>query len=193
MLYPSVTCTAAIASELQGSGTPYFQNSVVQDKRLAQQVLALCLTLEQPQELLVQQTRFVEVLSTLLNRYARINSRLLEDRQEHRAVRLIKDYLHDNFRASISLAQLAEVTNLNCSYLVRVFRDAVGMPPYTYLNQIRVEKAKQCLRQGMAIAETAIAVGMTDQSHLNRHFKRIVGISPGQYRTMSTSFKTEQA
>jgi AraC-like DNA-binding protein len=106
---------------------------------------------------------------------------------------LIKDYLYDNFRADVSLAELAEVTNLNRSYLVRVFCEAVGMPPYTYLNQIRVEKAKQCLRQGMAIAQTAIAVGLADQSHLNRHFKRIVGISPGQYRKMSTSFKTGQA
>jgi AraC-like DNA-binding protein len=58
------------------------------------------------------------------------------------------------------------------------------------LNQIRVEKAKQFLSQGMSIAEVAIAVGMSDQSHLTRHFKRIVGVPPGQYRRMSTSFKT---
>jgi AraC-like DNA-binding protein len=54
---------------------------------------------------------------------------------------------------------------------------------------MRVEKAKQFLKRGMAVAEVAIAVGLSDQSHLNRHFKRIVGVTPGQYRKMSTSFK----
>lgn len=83
---------------------------------------------------------------------------------------------------NISLEQLAELTNLNRSYLIRVFRKTVGMPPYVYLTQVRVERAKLLLRQGMSPAETAIAVGMTDQSHLNRHFKRIVGVTPGQYR-----------
>ncbi|MBD2027827.1 helix-turn-helix domain-containing protein [Leptolyngbya sp. FACHB-711] len=82
----------------------------------------------------------------------------------------------------MSLEQLAELTHLNRSYLIRVFSKAVGMPPYTYLTQVRVEKAKELLRQGMSAAETAIAVGMADQSHLNRHFKRIVGVTPGQYR-----------
>ena len=60
------------------------------------------------------------------------------------------------------------------------------MPPYTYLNQIRMRKAKQFLRQGMSISDTAIAVGMADQSHLNRHFKKIFGITPGCYRSTST-------
>ncbi|WP_319423046.1 helix-turn-helix transcriptional regulator [Pleurocapsa sp. FMAR1] len=70
--------------------------------------------------------------------------------------------------------------------MIRVFRQAVGMPPYTYLNQIRMRKAKQFLSQGMSIADTAIAVGMSDQSH----FKRMFGITPGYYRQMSISFKT---
>ncbi|NJK49324.1 helix-turn-helix transcriptional regulator [Candidatus Gracilibacteria bacterium] len=89
------------------------------------------------------------------------------------------------------MAQLVEITNLNRSYLIRVFRQAVGMPPFTYLNQIRVRKAKQFLEKGMSVADAAIAVGMSDQSHLTRHFKRIFGITPGCYRKMSTSFKTD--
>lgn len=191
MLYPSVDCIEKIASELQMDGTPYFKDAVVQDEGLADQVLSLHVMLEQPQEQLAQQTLFVEVLSAILSRYANIKIGPVQGRQEHRVVQLMRDYLHDNFRSDISLKQLVELTNLNRSYLIRIFRQAVGMPPYTYLNQIRVEKAKRSLRQGMSIAETASAVGMADQSHLTRHFKRIVGIPPGQYRDMSTSFKTE--
>ena len=191
MLYPSTDCVEKIASELHANGTTLFKDAVVQDVGLAKRVLSLHVMLEQPQEQLAQQTLSVEVLSTLLSRYASINIGSVQGRQEHRAIQLMKDYLHDNFSSDISLEQLAELTNLNRSYLVRIFRHAVGIPPYTYLNQIRVERAKQLLKQGMSIAETALVVRMADQSHLTCHFKRIVGISPGQYRRMSTSFKTE--
>lgn len=193
MLYPSVDCVQKIASELQMDGTLYFRDAVIQDEGLAKRILSLHVLLEQSQDQLAQQTLFLEVLSAVFNRYTSIQTNPARCSQEHRAVQLMKDYFHDNFKSNISLEQLVALTNLNRSYLIRVFRQAVGMPPYTYLNQIRVERAKQFLRQGMSIAETAITVGMSDQSHLTRHFKRIVGIPPGQYRTMSISFKTGQA
>jgi AraC-like DNA-binding protein len=193
MLYLSVDCIHKTTSEFQMKGTPYFKEAVVQDDGLAKRILSLHALLVQSQDQLVQQTLFVEVLAALLDRYADMKTGSAQGRQEHRIIQFMKDYLHDNFASNISLDQLTKLTSLNRSYLVRVFRQTVGMPPYTYLNQIRVEKAKQFLGQGMSIAEAAIAVGMADQSHLNRHFKRIVGISPGKYRKMSTSFKTEQA
>ena len=132
----------------------------------------------------------MELISAVLCRYADTKIILAKLGNEQRIVSLIKNYLQDNFRSNISLEQLAELTNLNRSYLIRVFHKAVGMPPYTYLNQIRVEQAKHLLMQGAAIADVAVAVGMSDQSHLNRHFKRIVGITPGRFRSMSISFNT---
>ncbi len=191
MLYPSVDCIQRIASEVQSSGSPYFADAVVQNGVLARNVLALHAVLEQSHERLEQQSQCVEILSAILLHYAAIRPRSIRLGKEHQAVRLIKEYLHDNFRANISLDQLVEITGLNRSYLIRVFRQAVGMPPYTYLNQIRVEKAKQLLGQGMSVADAALAVGMSDQSHLTRHFKRILGITPGHYRRMSISFKTD--
>lgn len=192
MLYPSVKSLEAIAHELRINGTPYFKDALIQDSKLAKKIWSLHNLLEQPEELLTQQTLFSEVLATLLN-HQHHSSICIEYQHEHRTVQQVKDYLYENYREAISLDQLSNLTNLNRSYLIRIFRHAVGMPPYTYLNQIRVEKAKQFLKQGMSLAETAIAVGMADQSHLNRHFKRIVGISPGQYRRVSISFKTIRA
>jgi AraC-like DNA-binding protein len=191
MLYPSIDLIHQIASEVEISGSPYFKDAVVQNESLARNVLSLHTVLEQSQDRLEQQSLLVEVLSAILLHYADTEIRSIRLNKEHYAVRLIKEYLHDNFRANISLEQLVEITNLNRSYLIRVFRQAVGMPPYTYLNQIRVEKAKQFLGQGISVADVAIAVGMSDQSHLTRHFKRILGITPGHYRNMSISFKTD--
>ncbi|MCU0569206.1 MAG: AraC family transcriptional regulator [Oculatellaceae cyanobacterium Prado106] len=155
---------------------------MVQDEGLAQQVLELHQILEQSPHPLEQQSQCVEILSSILQHHANLTVRTQTEPLEHQAVRLIKAYLNENFSNPISLEQLVELTQLNRSYLIRVFRQTVGMPPYTYLNQIRVEKAKQLLQQGMEIAAVAIAVGLSDQSHLTRHFKQIVGITPGQYR-----------
>lgn len=191
MLYPSIDCIQKIANEVQISSFPFFKEAVVQDEVLASSIRSLHIVLERSQDHLEKQAFLIEILSAILLRHADINVRPIQSNKEHQAVRLIKEYLHDNFRSNISLEQLVEITSLNRSYLIRVFRQAVGMPPYNYLTQIRVRKAKQLLEQGMSVADVAIAVGMSDQSHLTRHFKRIVGITPGHYRKMSISFKTD--
>ena len=190
MLYPSVGLIQQIANEVRINGFPYFKDAVVRNKVLARNVLSLHVMLERSNDRLEQQIQFVEALSNILLAYADGKLRSIRPDEEHPSVRLIKEYLHDNLSSKISLEQLVKITNLNRSYLIRVFRKAMGMTPYTYLNQIRVEKAKQLLRQGMSIADAALVVGMSDQSHLTRHFKRIVGVTPGRYRNMSISFET---
>lgn len=187
MLYANIDSVQQIASELQIKEFPHFRDAVIKDETLAKQILALHIALERSPDRLEQQSLFVKVLSEILAHYAAVKVPSFRDRQEHRAIQLVKEYLHDNLSANISLEQLANLTGLNRSYLIRIFCQAIGMPPYTYLNQVRVEKAKQLLSQEMTLAEVAIAVGMSDQSHLNRHFKRIVGVTPGQYRQIATA------
>lgn len=193
MLYPSVGLIQQIANEVEISGFPYFRDAVVKNKLLSHRVLTLHTTLEASHSQFEKQSLLIEILSTILLRHANSRTPSISEPQEHQAVHLIKEYLHDNFSCSISLENLAKITHLNRSYLIRIFRQAVGMPPYAYLTQIRVRKAKLLLAKGTSVADTAIAVGMADQSHLTRHFKQILGITPGYYRQMSTSFKTEEA
>jgi AraC-like DNA-binding protein len=70
---------------------------------------------------------------------------------------------------------------LNGPYLIRTFRKAVGVPPHSYLIHKRVERAKQLLRSGEPVAQVALMVGFSDQSHLNMHFKRLLNVTPGRY------------
>jgi AraC-like DNA-binding protein len=53
------------------------------------------------------------------------------------------------------------------------------VPPYEYLTHARIAKAKQLLQRGIRVADVAIDVGYCDESQLHRHFRRIVGITPG--------------
>lgn len=194
MIYPSVNLIGRITSEMGIKGIPYFREAAIEDWNLARSIFKLARVLEQSEDNLERESCLIEVLSRSLSINADLkNISGLKIGKEPKAVKAIATYLHDNYNKNISLEQLVRLTNLNRSYIVRLFRKQVGLPPYVYLTQIRVEKAKQLLAKGEKVADVAIAVGMSDQAHLTRHFKRIVGITPGRYRNMnmSISFKTQ--
>ena len=81
----------------------------------------------------------------------------------------------------MTLPDLARCAGLSAFHLCRVFGATVGMPPHAYQTQVRVRRAKSLLRAGVPIAAAATAAGFYDQAHLTRHFKRIVGLTPGRY------------
>jgi AraC family transcriptional regulator len=89
------------------------------------------------------------------------------------------DYINDYLERELSLNELAAIAQMSQCHFCRAFRQSTGRSPHQYLIQQRVERAKQLLKQGaMTIAEVAIACGFTHQSHLQRHFKRLTGMTP---------------
>lgn len=93
----------------------------------------------------------------------------------------MRDYLDEHFGEDVSLDDLSQLVDLDRAYLIRHFRASVGIPPYSYLLQKRIEKAKTLLRSGESPAQVALLVGFSDQSHLNLHFKKVMNVTPGQY------------
>ncbi|MFF5971615.1 AraC family transcriptional regulator [Streptomyces sp. NPDC012769] len=81
-----------------------------------------------------------------------------------------------------TLERLAAELGTSPFALLRAFRTAYGMPPHTWLTDARVRRARRLLDTGTPPAEAAVAVGFTDQPHLNRHFTRSVGVPPGAYQ-----------
>jgi AraC family transcriptional regulator len=97
-------------------------------------------------------------------------------------LRRVLDYLNDNLAGPVSLADLAAVARVSVFHFARQFRGAVGEAPHRYVIRLRVERAKDLLRHGrLSPAQVAAAVGFADQSHLNRHFKRLTGLTPRQF------------
>jgi AraC family transcriptional regulator len=80
---------------------------------------------------------------------------------------------------------MAAVARLSAYHFARQFKRATGLPPHQYLILRRVERAKQPLQGGgdLSLAEVAAGAGFSDQSQFSRHFKRLVGVTPGQFRT----------
>ena len=65
--------------------------------------------------------------------------------------------------------------------LIRKFRRAVGVTPFAYLAQYRVNRAQALLAAGNSLSDVAYSCGFSDQSHMTRAFKQAVGVTPGQY------------
>ncbi|GAA0670419.1 AraC family transcriptional regulator [Kitasatospora atroaurantiaca] len=96
--------------------------------------------------------------------------------------RAVRDRLADELLAPPALAELATAFGLSRYQLLRVFRDTVGMPPYAWLAQHRVTRARALLDKGLRPAEVAGLVGFADQAHLTRWFRRVLGVTPAAYR-----------
>ena len=83
----------------------------------------------------------------------------------------------------LHLTTLADVVHLSVSRLVHLFTAETGLPPGRYLRELRLERARQLLRQTpLSVKEVMAAVGYNDASHFSRDFKRNHGVSPQAYR-----------
>ena len=85
----------------------------------------------------------------------------------------------------MSLEQMAAVAQLSPYHFARQFKAATGLPPHQYVIARRVERAKQLLQGDaeLSLGQVANAAGFSDQSQFTQHFKRLVGVTPGQFRT----------
>jgi AraC family transcriptional regulator len=95
-------------------------------------------------------------------------------------LRLVLDYIHENFLHDIRLTEIASLTYLSDYHFARLFKQTVGLPVYQYVLEKRMEYGKKLLLSGTHnVAQAALETGFADTSHFSRHFKRQFGISPG--------------
>ncbi|MCC7275686.1 MAG: helix-turn-helix transcriptional regulator [Alphaproteobacteria bacterium] len=104
-------------------------------------------------------------------------------RSRSSAIGRVVAHIEENYAEPLPLAELAQLADVSLYRFVTLFRQEVGMPPHRYLCHVRVREAMALLRSGLPPAHAASEAGFFDQSHLARHFKRVCGMTPGQYAT----------
>jgi AraC family transcriptional regulator len=99
-------------------------------------------------------------------------------------LRAVVEYIEGHLDTGPSLDQMATVARLSPYHFARQFKTATGLPPHQFVIARRVERAKHLLQTGSdyTLAEVASQAGFSDQSQFSQHFKRLVGVTPGQFR-----------
>lgn len=98
-------------------------------------------------------------------------------------MRRVREYVDVHLDESINLGMLAAVAGLSVHHFAREFKQSAGVTPHHYLTQKRVERAQEMLAQtDLSLSEIAYATGFSDQGHLARRFRHMLGTTPGAFR-----------
>ncbi|MFI5858934.1 AraC family transcriptional regulator [Streptomyces parvulus] len=181
-VYPAPDLVAGIAAETTTlRGTPGFVRPVLDDPYAVELVHRVLRAADEGNALAAD-----TLLRVAVTRLLRLNGGPLPRREVPTAgagvAARARAVLEERMADPPSLERLAAELGSSPFALLRAFRDAYGMPPHTWLTDARVRRARRLLDAGTSPAEAAVAVGFTDQPHLNRHFARIVGVPPGAYQ-----------
>jgi AraC family transcriptional regulator len=98
-------------------------------------------------------------------------------------LRQVLDYIAAHLDQDVSLAALARTAGMSPHHFAVLFRQRMGTPPHRYVVEQRIERARQLLRdRTRSVLEVALLSGFASQSHFGRVFRRIVGMTPSDYR-----------
>jgi AraC-like DNA-binding protein len=160
-------------------GAPGFKAPFHYDPAIALGLRRLWYLLERNASDLEIEVKLHEVLPRVFTRYGGWEDRVAKIAPATLA--RVRDYIHAYLDQAIQLQDLASVAGISKRSLITSFSCHFGLPPQRYLIQARVNEARTLLRRGVEIAEVASAVGFADQSHLTRHFRSMLGVTPARY------------
>ncbi|MFG2333530.1 AraC family transcriptional regulator [Streptomyces sp. NPDC048604] len=182
-IYPDAGLVQSIAADiLPVRGAVGFTQPVVDDPYAAQLVVGVHRAAEEGNALAADSLLRL-VTARMLRSHGGLAQPLRPPRSAGaRDAARARALLEERMTEPPTLERLAAELGTSPFALLRAFRETYGMPPHTWLTDARVRRARRLLDAGTPPAEAAVAVGFTDQPHLNRHFARSVGVPPGAYQ-----------
>lgn len=174
--------TSLLTDGILGTDVPHFPDPLLHDPELSAALRLTHTDLAACPDPLEAESRLPWLLAALARRHS--TARAASDTVPGAAhiAHAVRDRLADELMAPPSLAALATELGLSRYQLLRAFRTAMGVPPYAWLAQYRVSRARCLLETGLRPAEVAGLVGFADQAHLTRWFRRVLGVTPAAYR-----------
>lgn len=169
---------------LGGAPLPYIQNGLSTHPRLTQAVKSILI--EPPpssRDSLAEHDLICELIFALQEAAGEAEAQRAFVNWP--AVCLARHYLDAHIFEPVSIEELAQVAQIDRWQLTREFRAALGTSPYRYLLMRRIEQAQEKLKVGDRLAHIAASCGFADQSHLTRHFRKIIGLTPGQWKRLA--------
>ena len=164
---------------------PHFPKLKLPNRRLVKLFINLHRSFSGNALRLERETRLLDTVLELAQHGSDAPLKLPLARREREAVRRARSYIEAHYSEAVPIESLAIQTALGSHHLARVFKQEVGIAPHAYQVQLRIQRAKDLLRQGWSLVYVAASLGFADQSHFTRTFRRFVGVTPGYYRKQS--------
>ena len=168
---------------------PYFTSQVIFHSELVAVLRELHQMMMEEEKDFRKEEIFFFLLEQLIQEYTERAVPAEKARQSAEA-KSICEFLEMYYMENITLDDLCKLTGLSKYYLLRSFTKQKGISPYSYLETIRIDKAKKLLEQGILPIDAALQTGFTDQSHFSNFFKKLIGLTPKQYMNI---FKETQS
>jgi AraC-like DNA-binding protein len=178
---PDFLKTAVLEITEKQRDLPFFDTAFLADKKLSDLFIDLHFAVEKQSSKLEQDSILLLLLTHSITRYAQNSPMMRPYKSVHPAIMRVRDYLEAYYTQNVSLDELALVAGLSRFHLCRAFRKEIGVTPHFYQMQVRIAHAKRLLAHQTAITDVASKMGFYDQSHFGWHFKRLVGVTPGNY------------
>jgi len=159
----------------------WFHGPVRQDPVLSTWLFGLHWCSEVGANALKRDQYFHAMLARLMSKHARTTARAEDPLPDTRAVAIARDYLEAHLEDKVTLEDLAVETGSTPFRIMRAFAKSTGMTPHAWQTQARVNCATDLINNGEPLAEAAYACGFADQAHFTRTFRKVYGITPGQY------------
>jgi AraC-like DNA-binding protein len=151
---------------------------ILEDESLYDEFISLC-------EYLFLEDSSLDKEDALIKFFIKFFSLYLEEKEEKlidERYELILSYLNENYKENITLDELSTKFELNPFYIIRLFKSKLSLTPRSYLLNIKINKAKEYLKNGHSIIDTALECGFFDQSHFHKNFLKIVATTPKEYQ-----------
>jgi len=155
-----------------------FPKDILYNKKLYNDYKKLC-------EILFSNINYFEKENELINFFTELFKPFLKEstaKIDDPIFEKIIEYLKENYKENISLEELSKKFSLNPFYIIRLFKSQINITPHAYLLNIKINKAKEFLKKGYPLVDTALECGFTDQSHFHRNFLKIVATTPREYQ-----------
>lgn len=108
-------------------------------------------------------------------------------------VELAISFLQGNLHRAITISEIAQSVDLSSSRFCYLFKTQVGVPPFQYLKNVRLERARQLLETTLLnVKVVAAEIGYNDCTHFMRDFKKAYNATPSQYRAVCFSHESDQ-
>ncbi len=166
------------ANELGMRVNPHFRDAVSADPRLYQAFVRFHAALTQDASLLRQQSLLMQCMGAFLTGHCEQAPQAMSHAGRRRLQRS-RDYLEEHCCEEVPLERLADLVGLSRFHFLRMFAREFGLPPHAYQMRLRIGRIRQLLKMGFPLR--SIEAGFADQSHLIRHFKKAMGVTPGEY------------